>query len=148
MLSHVNLAIVMVAEERANPRLPPQSVSLQVPHHGGEPGAAAPARPEDPHYVLRVDTVDLGAAPDQLPSQLGQLPVSLFELPVSLFESVVFALELPVSLFESLSFALQLPVSLVELPFQLDPQRSRWRGTGAHDARLQVQERPYAPAHN
>src|SRR5215210_4816069 len=59
MLSHVNLAIVMVAEERANPRLPPQSVSLQVPHHGGEPGAAAPARPEDPHYVLRVDAVDL-----------------------------------------------------------------------------------------
>ena len=52
-LSPPHPEVVKVAEEVSYKRLVPHGASVEAPHHGAEPRAAATARAEDPDDVLR-----------------------------------------------------------------------------------------------
>src|SRR5215211_897316 len=83
--------VVEVAEERPHPWLLPQGLAAQLSHHGGEPGAAASTRAEDPDDVLGVDAPDratLRPCPQSFEFSpfVSQLPTGSLKLPSSLLQ--------------------------------------------------------------
>src|SRR5919199_6812514 len=79
--------VVELPEEFADHRLLPDLVPVQVPHHAPEPGAAAPARAEDPDYVLGIGGRITAPEPRPQPPGLGgDLTVLALQPAITLLE--------------------------------------------------------------